>query len=58
MLDQSPGKTEEIAYYSSDAPPLDFSYKNIKNLEGIISISLELKTMEPRQGNRKPIQTE
>jgi len=48
---------------SLDAPPLDFSYKNIKDLSGYLIIflffynnsTLDVKTMDPRGGKRKPI---
>lgn len=31
-------------YTSSDAPPLDFSFKNIKNLEGLINLIQKLRS--------------
>ena len=41
---------------SLDGKPLDFSFKNIKNLNGIPLISSDLKYTEARQGTRKPLQ--
>ena len=39
-------------YVSCDAPPLDFSFKNIKHLECIASNNPEIKFTQPRKGER------
>jgi hypothetical protein len=39
-------------YVACDAPPLDFSFKNVKTLEGSLLINSEIKTIQPRSGTR------
>ncbi len=43
---------EEPDYTSYDAPPLDFSYKNILNLECTLFHNEEIRSIEPRQGHK------
>lgn len=39
---------KQKSFVSSDAPPLDFSFRNIKKLEDIL-------VMHPQSGARKPV---
>ena len=40
---------------SLNGQSLDFSFKNIENISGMITCYIDLKTIEPRNGKRKPI---
>ena len=46
-------KVSGTEYTSCDAPPLDFSFKNIKNLEGISLLMQKSKSLS--QGKEKDL---
>lgn len=52
---KKPSKEPEMEHISCDAPPLDFSFRNIKTLEGTKPTHSELLTAVPRHGIRKEI---